>query len=532
MATTTYENNIEYAPFNSINRDRAINADHLARWLSSVNSDGVARKFNEFKVDASTGMNVIVNTGIGFVDGHHIFLKSTQTIEIAEASQSGNRIDTIGFRLEVGNRKVVLYYKTGEIGTGKAPEVLNKDNSDEYIEVPLYHVNVRQSTTSILASDLIDARTYVVSSATYFKKHNQIHTTTSTITSLQITVPYNKNTDDVEINVNGKELLTNQYSIDEDGLITFNSSIYAGNQVQISVWHFQDGSGSMDSLDTVLTKLEEVEKTTKYFYHCTGSGDNVALSRLAQYFLNGTGDFAGISANAQMEIMVCGDCGVSTYYNGAGTEANPYVYFAFGRPASSTRTIYFNFSNCSRIVVNCPTTSGTYARIFSGADINIRNVALHVGAGYNVDIFNGTNIHCVDSEFWMATTNDCCVGRCCGFFENIRTSITSTSGNAYGFYSNGNLTRVIGGTHYAWTGSSSKVAVCFYVIDAAANNENVLFITMTNCPQSERSGLYQTDTIQVNRGYCTAIMNTLWKAATFGANTETTIAYGNVLLSK
>lgn len=528
----SYENNVEYAPFNSINRDRAINANHLARWLSSVNSDGVARKFDEFETEVSGGMNVTVGTGVGFVDGHHIYLKSSQTIEIEEASVSGDRIDTIGFRLEKTNRKVVLYYKTGEVGSGTAPVVLNNDNSDEYIEVPLYHVNVPRGATSISSTNgLSDVRVYVVSSATFFKKYTYPISVTANRTTLTIPEPFNSSTDDVEILNNGIPLLSSQYSI-SGNTITLKSPILAGNSVQINVWHFQDSNGSMDSLNVALARISEVEKVMKYYYFCTGSNDNIALSTIAQNFLTGAGDFTGINANAQMELIICGDCGVSNYNGGTGTQANPYVYFAFGRTASTTRTIYFNFSNCSRINIACPTTSGTYATIFSGADINVRNVALNVGAGYNVDIFNGTNVHCEDSEFWMTTTNNCCVGRCCGYFENVRTSITSTGGNAYCFYSNGNLTRIVGGTHYAWTGSSSSVAVCFYVIDAAANNENVLFITMANCPQSTRSGLTQTDTIQVNRGYCTAIMNTLWKAATFGENAETTIAYGNVIVSK
>lgn len=528
MATTVYENNIEYAPFNSVNQDRKINADHLARWLSSVNSDGVAKKFDEFEATISNDTNIVIGTGVGFVDGRHIYLKASQTIPIATASNSSERIDTIGFRLEKANRKVVLYYTTGEAGSGKAPTPLN---NDLYIEVPLYNIRVRQSATSILESDLTDVREYVVSSATFFKRYTQTYTPASSISSLTITVPFNVETDDVEIWNNTNVLQSTQYSI-SGNVITFASPIVVGSKLQINVWHFQDGSGSMDSLNKVMEELSKVQRIEKYYYFCTGNNDNIALSNIAQNFLQGTGDFAGIDANAQMEIVVCGDCGVSTRYSGSGTQANPYTYFAFGRPSTSSRTIYFNFSNCSRITVNCSATTGIYSTIFSGADINIRNVALNVATGYNVDIFNGTNVHCEDSEFWMSTTNDCCVGRCCGYFENVRTSITSSSGNAYCFYSNGNLTRIVGGTHYAWTGSTSKVAVCFYVIDAASNNENVLFITMANCPQSARSGMYQTDTIQVNRGYCTAIMNTLWKAATFGESTETTIAYGNVIISK
>lgn len=527
MAIYTYENNIEYAPFNSINKDRTINATHLQRWLSSVNSDGVTHRFDEFKCTIANDLNVVVGSGIGFVAGCHMYLKSSQTIQIDQASVSGDRIDTIGFRLQVADRKVLLYYKTGEAGSGNPPEILN---NSAYIEIPLYNITVPKNATTLTESNLQDVRVYVVSSATYFKKYNQIHNATSTIKTLTITVPFNSETDDIDIYVNGIVLLANQYSI-SGNVITFNSSIYSGNEIQINVWHFQDGSGSMDSLNKVLEKIQEVDNTMKYYYHCTGANDNIKLSQIAQDFLNATGDFSGISATAQMEIIVCGDLYCGNNYSGNGTQSYPYTKFAFGKAATSTRTIYFDFGNCSRISVACD--SG-YTTIFSGADINVRNVALNVEAGEHVDIFNGTNIHCQDSEFWMSTWGDCCVGRCCGYFDKVRTSIASTGGNAYCFYGNGRLLRVIGGDHYAWTSASGKEAVCFYV--EAYQTENVMHVTMANMPEYARSGYTQTRPVKINNGYATFLQNTMWLRATVdnGSFYDSTkcIAYGNVELSK
>ena len=530
MATKTYENNIEYAPFNSVDRDRAINANHLARWLSSVNSDGVARKFNQLEVTVVNGMNVSVNTGVGFVDGHHIYLRASQSIQIEAASVSGDRIDTIGYRLEAANRKVVLYYAIGEVGTGNAPTPLN---NDEYIEIPLYNVNVRQNTTSILASDLVDVRTYVVSSATYFKRYYQTHTTTSVTSNLAITTPFNADTDEVEVLVNGIALLSNQYSI-SGKTITFNSAIYSGNTIQVNVWHFQDGSGKMNTMNDVLVDLGDLEKVKKYYYFCTGDNDNRVLSQIAQDFLNGRGDFAGIDAYAQMEVMVCGDLEAMQEYSGSGTQSDPYIYFAFGRPATSNRTIYFNFANCSRLTVYCLNSQTNYTTVFGGADINIRNVSVFVETGDRVDMFNGTNVHVVDSEFWMTTDNDCCVGRCCGYFDKVRTSITSQDGNAYGFYGNGRLLRVIGGDHFAWTANSSKEAIPFYV--AANQTENVMHVTMANMPQYPRSGYTQSRPVKINHGYATFMMNTMWMVATKdnGSFYDATkcIASGNAIISK
>ncbi len=529
---TTYENNIEYAPFNSINNDRALNADHLARWLSSVNSDGVTKKLNQFKISVASGMNVVIDTGIGFVDGHHIYLKSSQTIAITASSTSGDRIDTIGFRLEVANRKVVMYYKEGTSGSDSAPEVLDNAN---YIEVPLYNIKVEQNATSILSANITDVRQYVVSSATYFNKYTQKYTTSSTISELTITVPFNYEIDQVDVLINGIVLLDTQYSIVAPNKVKFNTYIPSGNDIQIQVWHFQDGSGSIDSLDKVLSELEVVNSVVKYYYQCTGNNDNLTLSQLAQDFLNATGDFSGISATAQLEIIVCGEMGtINQFYSGAGSQTYPYTYFAFGKASATTRTIYFNFANCARIDVSCPTNANSYSTIFSGSDINVRNVALNVGSGYHVDVFNGQNIHCQDSEFWMSTTGDCCVGRCCGYFDKVRTSIASTSGNAFCFYGNGRLLRVIGGDHYAWTAASGKEAICFYV--EAYQTENVMHVTMANMPEYARSGYTQSRPVKINNGYATFFQNTMWMRATVenGSFYDSTncIAYGNVEISK
>ncbi len=515
--------NVEFAPFNSRNKDRVINANHLARWLSSTNNNGIARKFNEFALTRVNNLTVSIGTGVGFVDGHHIYLKESQTIELEPSNASRDRIDTIGYRLEVNERRVMLYYTIGELGSTTAPTPITEG---DYIEIPLYNISVKAGISQLLDGHVQDVRQYVVSSATYFKPYYQTFTTTTAITSADITVPYNNNTDVVTITVNGILLSDTQYEINNKA-ITFYNSIYSGNEVHIEVWHFLDGSGSMDSLNTAIKQLEDVEKVKKYYYFCNGVNDNILLSDLAQNFLNDT----SLDSNAQMEIVVCGNCGVSNNYSGDGTQSYPYTYFAFGRAATSTKTIYFNFANCSRISIY---GNSGYSTIFSGADINIRNVAVNVEAGEHVDIFNGTNIHCQDSEFWMTTWGDCCVGRCCGYFDKVRTSITSTGGNAYCFYGNGRLLRVIGGDHYAWTADSSSEAVCFYV--EAYQTENVMHVTMANCPESARSGYTQTRPIKINNGYATFMMNTLWMVATQanGSFYDATkcIASGNAIISK
>ena len=528
--------NISYAPFNSVinqstkKGDRTINANHLRRWLSSVNSDGVSRQFDELKLEVDNELNVILKKGIGFVDGCSMFLESPLTITLDASSTNGDRIDTIGYRLTNSIRKVLPYYKTGDVGTEKAPEIVS--NSD-IIEIPLWNIRVRQGATTVSEEDFADLRKYVVSSATYFKRYNQTKETKSVVSSLVITVPFNNATDDVEVLVNGIVLLDSQYSIQGNAII-FNQAIASGNEIQVNVWHFMEGTGTVDSLNKVAVLQETINTLHQYFYFCNGVDDNVKLSEIAQNFLNARGTFAGEPTYSQIEIVVCGRLGISSNLYGSGTSEDPYYYFNFGDDLTGTRTIYFNFGNCKRIEIDAPVTDGAYTRVFNGSRINIRNISLDINSGYTVDVFYGTKLHIEDSEFWMATSSSCKVVNGDGFFKNVRTSIESSGGNAFGFYSRGGLTRVIGGTHYAGTNGSSTSSASFYVINADSNSNNVLFLSMVNCPKhrlnNDDSSNHQA--INVFRGYCTVMESTLWKQASFGASSKDPIAYGNVIIDK
>lgn len=530
-------NNTQYFPFNSRNGDRKVDASYFARYAESLSTDGVARnRYNELELVLSSDMNVTLKPGIGFVKGHYCYVESDITISIASAPSTGTRIDTIGYVLDIENRKVVPYYKEGNTDEG-TPTIVN---NSYFVEIPLYNIVVNAGQV-ITVDSIKDVRKYAVGTATTFRKLVQSITTSSNITTLAITELYDAASDYVDVQVNGIMLEPNTQFTINGNIITFKEAILANNDVKVIVWHFEDKINTFtgSSNTTNSEELNDLTKIKQYYYFCKGDGnDNVALSNIAQNFLTGTGEFAGISDNAQLEVIVCGDMKQiaiwSDVINQTGTQSNPYIYFNFGRPSTSTRTIYFNFSNCARFDVICSSNTNAYSVVFGGADINIRNVAVNVKTGYNVDMFNGTNVHVQDSEFWMTTSNNCCVGKCCGYFDKVRTSITSTSGNAYCFYGNGGLLRVIGGDHFAWTSASGKEAVCFYV--EAYQTENVMHVTMANCPEYPRSGYTQTRPIKINNGYATFMMNTLWMIATKdnGSFYDATkcIASGNAIISK
>jgi hypothetical protein len=543
MSEASYYNNIKDFAFNSVGDDRLYDANDLCDWLKSTNSNGVrANPVDQLKVKPSTGLTVQITKGVGLINGHSMELTDAITIPVDTAplaSTGYSRKDIVGFRVNNIDRKMEIFYRPGTAAaTPVVPSLIQNEN---YYELCLGELTITAGLTTIGINNITDTRDsdkcgFIVSSATIFTPYEQIINTTSTVTTFQIELAtFNPTLDIVTIAINGNKLTDDQFTI-TGRTVVLKSAVYSGNTIDVDIWHFVDASGVLaNNMGQVEQVSEEVNKMVKYYYFCNGINDNKLLSDLAQNFLAGTGEFVGVDTYAQMELIICGEMGtVNQWYSGNGTQATPYTYFAFGRGNTSTRTIYFNFSNCARINVSCPTNENVYATIFSGADINIRNVALNVGSGYNVDIFNGTNIHCQDSEFWMTTINNCCVGRCCGIFENVRTSIASTAGNAFGFYGNGNLTRIIGGTHYAWTAGTNKEAVCFYV--EAYQTANVLFVSMANMPQYSRSGYTQSRPIKINNGYCTVMQCAMWMAATvdngsFYDATKCT-AYGNAIISK
>lgn len=557
MAEAVYIENTKGFAFNSVGDDRSYDANDLCDWLKSTNSNGVrANPVDQLKVIPPTTSDLIVQVtaGVGLINGHSMELSNTLSILLDDAppaSVGQSRIDIVGFRINYSDRRMEIFYRPGTPAANPTiPELIQNKT---YYELCLAEITVTAGLSTIGESNIHDTRDsdkcgFVISTTTIFTQDEKSFVTETTTTMFTIDLEvFNPKLDIVNITVNGNKLAKEQFFIQGRNVI-LKSPVYANNTITYTIWHFIDaGKVLANNMSQVEEVSEEVNKMVKYYYFCNGVNDNMVLSQLAQDFLAGTGDYVGVDTYAQMEIVVCGSIGISSEYSGDG-ETYPYTYFAFGRASSQTRTIYFNFSNCDIIKIsNIPTNKN--AIIFSGADINIRNVALDVSGpnqeavGYKVDIFNGQNIHCEDSEFWMTTVGDCCVGRCCGLFENVRTSILSTTGNAFCFYGNGRLTRVIGGMHHAWSNSSNQKStsnpsgvesVCFYV--EKNQTENVIHVTMANMPEHSRSGYTQSRPVKINNGYATFFQNTMWMPATvdngsFYSATNCT-AYGNVIISK
>ena len=101
-----------YANFyNSDNGDRVYDADSFSEWLRPFFKTGV---FNgELQVLASSGMEVIVDTGNAFIEGKLKKFDSQTTLTVEQASANSTRIDAVVCRRNDTDRDFTLMVVKG-----------------------------------------------------------------------------------------------------------------------------------------------------------------------------------------------------------------------------------------------------------------------------------------------------------------------------------------------------------------------------------------------------------------------------------
>lgn len=508
MAEQIITSNIRYSFFNSVDDDRLYDAKDLTDWLATTKTNGVlTRPEGQLKVTAANGMNVSVSAGVGIIDGTTMYLDTATTITVDAASTAYPRIDRIGYRIDYDNRRMTLFYKSGvPSDTPTAPELVS---NTEYKELSLATIYVAANTSSITNSMITDTREFAIATETIFQERTQIINTTAQTSSVAINVDYTEASDIVRVLVNGNELNSKQYSI-SGKTIAFTSPILSGNTIEIKIWHFTDYK-NVTGIDKEVADIKvKTNNMYNYYYFATGTNDNIALSNIAQSFLAATGAYAGADTYAEMKIIVCGDVGVTTAYEGTGTSNNPYIYFKLGRGASynETRRIHFDFSNTGRFTfATLNGASGVYHNIFYGNDVNVSSAKISVSSNGNVTFFDGQRLTVRDCELYGTVEYDVIGFKCCGMFENNKVSLMSNNKNAFCFYANGGLARIHGGNYYAWTRGTvtagSIESVCVYT--PAYLTENVYIVEAANFPTYTRAGATQSNSIKINSGYAAII---------------------------
>lgn len=525
--------------------DRTYNADDYCDNLAVVISNGVLRSTdNDLKVTAS-GLNLTVNTGRAWIEGHYYKNDSSYSLPAVIAPTGGSRIDRVILRLNknIAVRSISLQYLTGTAATSPVAPALTRD--DNIYDICLAEITVNANASNVSVKDTRSDKTicgwvYSVSgdnsfftsldaefdtwfeekkdtlaSVTLFKQYRWEKTLTSATNTVTFNIPqYDPQTCFFDVYLNG--ILADDYT-SSNNIIVFGTTLVAGTEVTVLAYKSIDGTGIMsvsDEITELQNQFATLDGVTKFIYNATGSNDNISLSEIAQAIYDGSytagnvtqaaADFleaiggntylAGLPVDAKVTIEVVGSLGVTTPAYGSGTTASRYRYFNLGPLATSTKRIIFDFARAEKIKVTC--AANTYNIIFYGTDLDIKNCYAKAMSMSNTNCHiqmiansNVGRISATDCSFEVDCSGDAKIATQ-GTFTNCYCWAASSAGHALLFVpTSTNLIRLIGGTYLAYAKASGKTAAVMYTY--STDTDAVIMAQNINCPTVTKSGYFQ-----------------------------------------
>jgi len=138
--------------------DREYNAEDVTSYLDGLVGNGVfPTPSTSLQVRASSGMNVIVGAGSGWIHGHKLVNTADLTLAIEASDVVLNRIDSVIFYVDHTAREMGIEVKKGALGATPAAPALQRD--DERWEMCLAQIYVAKQAAAITAAAITDTRT-------------------------------------------------------------------------------------------------------------------------------------------------------------------------------------------------------------------------------------------------------------------------------------------------------------------------------------------------------------------------------------
>lgn len=137
--------------------DRVYNSEDFCSYLNKLVSNGVLpTPASQLKVNASSGMNVIVGEGDAWIQGHKIVLDADLPLAIAAADVQYNRVDSVVVFVDYVNREMNIEVKQGTPGASPQPPALVRD-ATRY-EMRLAEIMVAKNAVEIKQANIADKR--------------------------------------------------------------------------------------------------------------------------------------------------------------------------------------------------------------------------------------------------------------------------------------------------------------------------------------------------------------------------------------
>ena len=137
--------------------DRIYNAEDVTSYLDKIVGNGVfPNPSTQLQVRASSGMNVIVGAGSGWINGHKMINTSDMTVTLTASDAILNRIDAVIFYVDFDQREMGISVKTGTLASVPVAPVLTRNNNR--YEMCLAQITVNKQITEITAAMIKDTR--------------------------------------------------------------------------------------------------------------------------------------------------------------------------------------------------------------------------------------------------------------------------------------------------------------------------------------------------------------------------------------
>lgn len=491
--------------------DRVYNAEDVTSYLDLIVGSGVfPNPSTNLQVRASTGMNVIVGAGQGWISGHKMINTADLTLALDGSDVLLNRIDRIVFYVDYLAREMGIGVVKGEpASTATAPALTR--TASRY-EMCLAEVYIAKQAESVTASVITDTRGdatvcgYVqgliqqmdtttmfaqwqaafddwfetvqetLTNATLLRRYDGTYTTVAeneaSFNVLTYVPEYNYALDMLTVIINGLTVSKTEYT-QSGATITLNVPIsQIGTQISFLVIKAVDTEDAQSVVEEVEELQAAVGALENGVYIATGSGDNQTLSNTVKSFLSAATD------GQQMTVEVMGSLGITT--PAAVVEGVSY-WFDFASNIESDRRVIVDFSRADRVRVN--------------------NSGLLINGDERVEV--------VGLSGEIAGAGVSCANR--GTFTRCKLVANGGSGEAHGVKGDGGLLRLTGCDVYGYNDSGAAADADAVNIPASVGGSLVMI--GCHCPAAP-TGSQQTASVDIESGSFALVANVLASAAT------------------
>jgi hypothetical protein len=516
--------------------DRVYTAEDIRKPYDTVFTDGVlpiadGTAGETLKVSATSGMGIAVGVGNAKLGG--AWFENTAAYNITlDTAGSADRYDAVIIRNDDNDevREPTIYIQSLD----HIPTVNDLTREGDIYEICVAYVRVPAFATSITSGNIVDTREdgslcnvmSGVGAMVVRTYRNTYFSETAGQKVIPIGIPqFNSSRDKLTVVVEGRVFAVGaNYTINNNSQITLAIGLpVVGTRIDFEVAKNVNAAGAETVVQEVAELREEMtatNKTLERHYYCNGVNDNEIISEIVALYLSG-----GFYASAR--FVIHGHLGIVAPVSGAGTSANPYVYFNFS--ATGTRRVVVDFSDCSAIA---PTVNdGAYSVIFSGANFTIVGANVIAENRATETVLRASNALSgavkFDNCFFKITGYRDSMIAAHGIFNNCYGEATNTINNSYCFLPSGyGVMKINGGEYRAYTGASSAQSAIVGQSDANA----VSILYGVSAPTVAKTGFYQTNSLLQWTGggimNCTDLVSALPLIVVSGiSNIRGTIAY-------